>query len=130
MPNTSIAGRGGGKGGWDFIWYYDTLNPSLAVFTARVLVVTDQILEHMAEKVQAYAQENAPWEDQTGAAREGLTAIVDLGGLRHAIILYHTVEYGIWLEIKHSGLYAIILPTIEVMGPQVMLELQGAFTLL
>jgi hypothetical protein len=36
------------------------------------------------------------------------------------IVLFHTVPYGVYLEASNSGAYAIIGPTIEVMGPQVM----------
>jgi hypothetical protein len=109
------------KGG--FHWYYDTLTPSMAVFGAVVEGAIEEVVEHYAGEVQDYAQENAPWSDRTGAARDGLTAEASSHGTTHEIVLYHTEEYGIWLEIRNSGEYAIILPTLEVMGPRVMAAL-------
>jgi len=76
--------------------------------------------------VQDYAQEHAPWEDRTGEARQGLTAKAEQRLTRYTITLFHTVEYGIWLEVRWDGKYAIILPTIEHMGHELMDRLQIA----
>lgn len=108
-------------------WYYDTLTPRMAVFSVVLAEAVDELLQRLAEDVEAYAKEHAPWQDQSGDAREGLTAeAVSEGLFQKAIYLYHTVDYGIWLEIRWSGMYAIIIPTIEHMGPVVMAELHGA----
>src|SRR4029453_6011898 len=96
-------------------WYYDTLTPRMAAFTIVVDQVLEEALERAAEEVENYAKEHAPWEVRTGDAREGLTAELQRGSGKFVILLYHTVDYGIWLEIRNSGEYAIILPTIEVM---------------
>jgi hypothetical protein len=76
-----------------------------------------------AVRVQEYAQENAPWADRTGEARQGLKAIGEQRLTTYSIILFHTVDYGIWLEVRWDGRFAIIIPTIEVMGPELMSEL-------
>lgn len=120
-----VVGRGGGKGGWDYKWQKDTLRPNLATFMVRAEAATAVLVEHMVDKVEKYAQEHAPWEDDSGAARRGLTAKYHFSGGHHTISLYHTVDYGIWLEIKNSGEYAIIVPTLEVMGPRIMREIQS-----
>lgn len=84
------------------------------------------VLEYQAPRVETYMKQNAPWTDQTGNARQGLRAeAYDLGGEQKGIILYGQVPYQIWLEVKHSGEYAIIVPTIQVMGPEVMKSLEG-----
>lgn len=101
-------------------WVYDSLTPTLAGFHLVMDEALEAYVEAWAEATEDYAQANAPWADDTGAARAGLAADYQSDGNRHAIILYHTVDYGIWLEIKDSGLYAIILPTIEYIGPQIM----------
>jgi hypothetical protein len=36
------------------------------------------------------------------------------------IILFHKATYGIWLEVKNSGRYAIILKTLQEFYPQIM----------
>jgi hypothetical protein len=66
-------------------------------------------------------RQNAPWTDQTGNARNGLFAEAKHDwGRTHAIVLYHSVPYGIWLEVRHQGRYAIILPTAKEQGMAVM----------
>lgn len=122
---SQVVGRGGGKGGWDYRWETDTLRPNLATFVIKMEAATAAIVQQMVDKVEAYAKDNAPWEDDTGEARRGLTARYSFSGGHHTISLYHMVDYGIWLEIKNSGEYAIILPTIEVMGPRIMREIQS-----
>ena len=78
-----------------------------------------------AEKLQEYAQSNAPWEDRTGDARAGLTAEVEADQDLCEIRLSHTVDYGIWLEIRWGGRYAIIIPTIEAVGPEIYDQMHG-----
>jgi hypothetical protein len=81
-----------------------------------------------ASRVEAYAKENAPWEDRTGDARDGLTAKGQQRLFEYRIILYHTVDYGIWLEVRWNGKYAIIVPTIIHMGNELMSELSMVLT--
>lgn len=83
------------------------------------------VLEQQAPGVEAHMKQNAPWQDQSGAARAGLRAEAYDQGDSMGIILYHQVPYGIWLEVKDSGRYAIIVPTIEIKGPEVMQALEG-----
>ncbi len=77
-------------------------------------------VSQMAPEVENYAKINAPWTDRTGNARNGLAARAYRQGKEIGIIIYHQVPYGIWLEVRWSGRYAIINPTIEAMGPAVM----------
>lgn len=110
-------------------WYYDSLTPRLLAFPFVVDAALEETLEELAEEVQEYMHANAPWDDRTGEARSGLVAEhVDDGLFRHAIVIYHTVEYGIWLEIRWNGKYAIIMPTVEHFGPIVMGRLDNAFS--
>lgn len=108
------------------VWTDTHLLDALADGGERVNEAVMSVLEYKAPEVEAHMKQNAPWTDQTGNARQGLRAeAYDLGGDQKGIILYHQVPYGIWLEIKNSGKYAIILPTIEVMGPEVMASLEN-----
>jgi hypothetical protein len=79
-----------------------------------------------AREVEQYAKANAPWENRTGDAREGLTAKGEQRLTSYIITLYHTVDYGIWLEVRWDGKYAIIIPTIEHMGHELMHRLDMA----
>lgn len=106
------------------IWYYDTLTPHLARLAVEAEAGLVAITHEFAGRVEEHAQSNAPWEDRTGNARDGLHAWAENGVFRHIIWLAHSVSYGIWLEVRWSGRFAIIVPTIEVMGPQLMHELE------
>lgn len=108
------------------IFIRDGIGPVLTWCVANTaLNVADAMYEGAAE-VQAYAQSNAPWDDQTGAARYGLIADVEVEGLGDvSIILAHSVDYGIWLETIQNGAYAIIMPTIEALGPDIIRNAGG-----
>jgi hypothetical protein len=71
-----------------------------------------------APRAEAYLKSNAPWTDRTGAARNGLSARPEVSPEEYKIILAHGVDYGIWLEVAHSGAYAVIIPAIPVLGAQ------------
>ena len=73
---------------------------------------------------QAYMRLNAPWSDDTSAARNGLFAFPQSMGGHHEITLTHSVHYGIWLEIANSGKYQIILPSVRATGQHLMADLR------
>lgn len=112
---------------WFKLTWKDTqLLDTLANGGDKVNEAVMSVLEMKAPQVEAHMKTNAPWNDQTGNARQGLRAeAYDNGGDQKGIILFHQVPYGIWLELKNSGENAIILPTIEVMGPEVMRSLEN-----
>lgn len=75
---------------------------------------------------QNYMRTKAPWTDRTGNARQGLFGRAYKNGLNGYVIVYYgTAPYQIWLEVANSGRYKIIEPTLQVMGPKVMADLQG-----
>ena len=98
--------------------------PGLVPFLDRAIAGAMKYHEAPAEN---YMKVNAPWKDRTTNARNGLAARYqganDKG--QHEMVLFHQVDYGIWLEIKNDGEYAIILPTIQEFGPKVMDTLKG-----
>lgn len=73
-----------------------------------------------ASDVQSHARRNAPWTDRTSNARNGLFAKDYQEGKKVGIVLYHTMEYGKWLEVRWGGRYSTINPTIRAKGPAVM----------
>lgn len=102
------------------VWKDQTLLKALNDGNAKVQRGLQAVMEYSAPQVEAHMKTNAPWTDRTGNARGGLRATPFRDGGNYGILLYHTMPYGIWLEVKYSGRYAIIVPTIEVMGPVVM----------
>lgn len=86
----------------------------------RMMTAAWIIAQRDAPEVENYMKINAPWTDQTGNARNGLAARAYRDRDSIGIVLYHQVDYGIYLETRFDGKFAIIGPTIDVMGPKVM----------
>jgi hypothetical protein len=85
--------------------------------------------QYHASGAQTYARKNAKWTDRTSNARNGLfgKALRDRAGGRYGIVVFGTVNYQPWLEVRFSGRYAIILPTIQDRGPKLMKTLEKGF---
>lgn len=98
----------------------DTLGPALNIMVVRTAVNVSEAMGEGAVELQAYAQANAPWADQTGAARDGLVTDVFEEGGEIVIELSHSVDYGVWLELIQNGNFAIIMPTLEALGPRIL----------
>jgi hypothetical protein len=73
-----------------------------------------------APRAEAHMKATAPWTDRTGAARAGLFARPESDSRGGKITLGHGVDYGIWLEIAHSGAYAVVVPSVRELAPQFM----------
>lgn len=111
--------------GWRLV--SDTLTPGLQGVPKYLDETVGRVMAFYAPQVESAAKVNAPWADQTGNARNGLIAkALKSSGNNYAIILAHQMPYGIWLEVKWAGRYAIIMPTIQEYGPKVMNTLRGA----
>ena len=80
--------------------------------------------EGLKNSVESYAKANAPWTDRTGMAREGLTAEVTSSGNEVILELYHTVDYGLWLEVIQNGEFAIIDPTLQHYAPLILADVE------
>ncbi len=82
-----------------------------------------------ATQAEASMKTEAPWNDDTGAARAGLFTATYHAGNQHTIYLSHSVHYGIWLEIRRDfhGKYRIVIPSIKKTGDLTMRSLQGMF---
>lgn len=86
------------------------------------------VAEYWAPVVEAYAKENRPWMDRTGLARAGLRGFVDTLA-QDTVVLYlaHGRDYGVHLELKYQGRYAIILPTLRAHYSQIMKMVRQVF---
>lgn len=70
----------------------------------------------IAPAIESYMKGNAPWRDQTGNARRGLRASTVYDRSTVTLLLSHSVDYGIYLELARQGQYAIIGPTLRQFG--------------
>lgn len=100
----------------------DTITPTLGWMIGSMVTRVATVMESGKERVEGYARSNAPWDDRTGAARNGLSAEVYEEGGDVVLELAHTVDYGIWLETIQDGAFAIIMPTLEALGPEILRE--------
>lgn len=76
------------------------------------------LAETGALKMQSYAQQNAPWTDRSGAARQRLNGSVEKRKDGYLIMISHGVEYGIYLEFAHEKRFAIIPDTLRYVGQE------------
>ena len=108
----------------------DTISARLDYKLATTALAVEHVFQSGASEIEQYAQFNAPWEDQTGAARAGLHTDVGFDGGDYSIALIGGVDYQIYLELKDDGKYAIIMPTLEALGPKIIHEAAAAVILL
>jgi hypothetical protein len=92
----------------------------------RVMQVALIVAIDLAQLMAEYAQTHARWTDRTGNARQGLTGQAFIDGTAIILVLFHTMDYGIWLEIALAGNYAIIMETLFAHFQQVIDEMQYA----
>lgn len=123
MVRARTISSGGGAGGMIIV---DGIGPILDYMVVNAGLQVVEAMESGAEKTQQYAQANAPWSDITGMARAGLTSSVTMEGLEVVLNLEHSVDYGIWLEVANEGRFAIIMPTLELLGPEILRDAGGA----
>lgn len=113
------------------VWIDRSLFKSVPVFAVSLDRVISGVMEYEANEAQNFMRTNASWTDQTANARQGLFArYVGGSGAKHVIVLYHTMPYGIYLELKHAGKYKIIMPATEQAGRDVMSSLNKAMAMM
>lgn len=101
---------------------YDSLGPALDYMAIHQATEVHEAMERGAERIVAYGQANAPWADRTGMARNTLSTRVYVSGGEVVLEFAHGVDYGQWLELIQDGRFAIIMPTLEMLAPEIMAE--------
>lgn len=84
-------------------------------------------IEFQRAPAESHLRSSAKWTDRTSNARNKLHAVTEHSGGSHQLIMAHGVPYGIWLEVRWSGRFAVIEPAVLPMGEQVMRNLENAF---
>lgn len=95
----------------------------LSRYEQRFVPAVVALLARYAPEIEQAAKDGAPWEDQSGAAREALTAgVEEAASTLITLYLQHgeNVSYGWWLETKFGARDAIIRPTLERYGDEIM----------
>lgn len=102
------------------VWDDRALYNRLRTFNARADRFITAATAYHATRAVAYARANAPWTDRTTNARNGLFARAERDAPVYRIIIGHSVPYGVWLEVRWSGRYQILRPTVDHEAPEVM----------
>lgn len=109
------------------IFDFDTLTPGLKELLPRIDAAVDIVFDSYEARAETWMRENAPWTDRTGNARNGLQAKHESEPMvEHRLVMYHTMPYGYWLEVRWSGKYAIVGPTMFHISPELTQQLTVA----
>jgi hypothetical protein len=111
-------------------WEIDPLQafgPIPAHLEGVALDHVEALLLFYGPQVEAWMKHNAPWTDRTGNARQSLNHTVERGDHEVALTLAHGVDYGIYLEERNGGHFAILRPAIDYWAQQVFSDLAAAF---
>ena len=84
----------------------------------------EDLLRRFAPEIETYAKANAPWQNQTGNARQTLFTVVEAQKDRVILYLSHTMSYGVYLELRWQGRWAIIMRTLQAHESPIMNELK------
>ena len=103
---------------WDI--NVDNLLNGIAAVDKKAQAAVEMYAKHQAKNLESYAKKNAPWADRTGMARKSLNATTEKRDNGIRITLAHGVDYGLWLELAHEKRLAIVKPTIELRGNEVL----------
>lgn len=96
------------------------VSTNLRELPRKVDLLLTAVFERQASVSTSFMRENATWTDRTGNARNGLHAVaVHSGGGTHELVLAHSVPYGIWLEVRFAGRYAIISRSVQRAGSDI-----------
>lgn len=76
-------------------------------------------------EIENWMKANAPWTDRTGNARQTLHVDVEAAVDRIAMVLAHGMFYGIYLETKNAGRYAIVTPAVDYWAPIIMADVRA-----
>lgn len=110
-----MAGRQQG-----FYWKSRSLQGNVAGLSGKLNKAMAAAVEYAATQSETSMKRNAPWQDQTANARNGLHTLAFHEGTTHGYHLAHGVPYGIWLEVRWDGRYGIIPQSVQEGGMMVM----------
>lgn len=102
------------------------MQTNCGVYNDKVVEAVHAVLNYFQPLFEEYSKQNARWTDRTGNARQGLNSdVVDLAEAVVMLYLAHGMDYGLWLEVRWSGRYAIIWPTIQAHLNEIANMLRG-----
>lgn len=92
----------------------------------RIMTAVTELSHIIASEAERDMKNNAPWTDHTAHARSNLRGLAERSAQWIVTIYLVTgAEYGKWLELRWGGRYAIIMPTIERLRPEINRKLKN-----
>lgn len=104
----------------------DTVLRNARAHEQQWLLQKRERLDAWGAGAEQYMKQNAPWQDETGEARDRLAYVPDHpadprdGGRGH---LVQGAPHGVFLELANASRFGIIPQTIAVLGPQLVADL-------
>jgi hypothetical protein len=100
--------------------------PALAeAYVAAIHQGVVAIVQRWAPEIENWMKRNASWTDRTGNARQTLhTEIEQVVNQMVELTLAHGVRYGIYLELRNAGRYAVINPALDHFAPKVWADVR------
>lgn len=97
----------------------EVFGAGLEQYTRDLKAALYQLALSFAPKIEAWMKQMASWTDRTGNLRASLYAAVENLVNEIAIYIDYGLEYGVYLEFKNAGRYAIIAPALDHWSPLV-----------
>lgn len=102
------------------------LAESIEAYGRRLHAATLAHARRIAERLPGEMRRAASWTDRTGQARAGLYAEADSDGHRYVTLAAgHMAPHGVFLELKNENRFAVVIPTLDRYGRQLIRGYQG-----
>lgn len=72
------------------------------------------VCERWAPEIQNWMRAEAPWTDRSANARQRLWSRAFKEPKSVTLVMAHGVEYGIFLELRWAGRFAIVNPALDI----------------
>lgn len=91
-------------------------NRRIATIRRGIKAIADKWAPILTQQMK----DRAPWQDITGEARRTLhTDVEQVTEDMVQIVLSHGVSYGVFLELKNGGRFAVIAPMLDEFAPKI-----------
>jgi len=105
----------------------ETVTANMGKYGEQAKGAIANVFDYWIPQIERHAKTSAPWTDRTANARSGLYAWKDTKDGKLRLYLSQTVYYGLWLEVRFAGKYAVIEPTLSLYQRRVMRMIQKIF---
>lgn len=113
--------------GSSFSWDDGELKLRVSTFNPKVREAIGVRFRYHTPRAETWMKHNAPWNDRTTNARNGLFTNFShaIRGALFTMVLAHSVDYGIYLELGTENMKArpVILPAVNLFSGKIQKSL-------